>query len=54
MKTTVSLIKADVGSLAGHLRRMGEFQPSTLGAEAMEYTTLPQVLKDLEPRFKKL
>ncbi len=36
------------------LGRMGEFQPARLGAEAMEYTTLPQVLKDLEPRFKKI
>ncbi len=40
--------------LATHLRRMGEFQPARLGTEAMEYTTLPQVLKDLEPRFKKI
>jgi fructose 1,6-bisphosphate aldolase/phosphatase len=35
------------------LRRMGEFEPARLGPEAMEYTTLPQVLKVLEPRFKK-
>jgi fructose 1,6-bisphosphatase len=32
---------------------MGEFEPARLGPEAMEYTTLPQVLKALEPRFKK-
>jgi fructose 1,6-bisphosphate aldolase/phosphatase len=37
--------------LASHLRRMGEFEPARLGPEAMEYTTLPQVLKELEPRF---
>jgi fructose 1,6-bisphosphate aldolase/phosphatase len=35
------------------LRRMGEFEPARLGPEAMEYTTLPDVLKALEPRFKK-
>jgi fructose 1,6-bisphosphate aldolase/phosphatase len=35
------------------LRRMGEFEPARLGPEAMEYTTLPQVLKALGPRFKK-
>ncbi len=36
------------------LRRMGEFEPARLGPEAMEYTTLPTVLKQLEPRFKKM
>jgi fructose 1,6-bisphosphate aldolase/phosphatase len=35
------------------LRRMGEFEPARLSPEAMEYTTLPDVLKALEPRFKK-
>ena len=35
------------------LRRLGEFEPARLGPEAMEYTTLPDVLKSLEPRFKK-
>jgi len=35
------------------LRRMGEFEPARLSPEAMEYTTLPKVLKELEPRFKK-
>ena len=39
--------------LASHLRRMGEFEPARLGPQAMEYTTLPQVLKSLESRFKK-
>lgn len=40
--------------LSQFLRRMGEFEPARLGPEAMEYTTLPTVLKQLEPRFKKL
>ena len=39
--------------LASHLRRMGEFEPARLGPGAMEYTTLPQVQKQLEHRFKK-
>jgi fructose 1,6-bisphosphate aldolase/phosphatase len=34
------------------LRRMGEFEPARLGTEAMEYTTLPQVLEKLKGRFK--
>jgi len=34
------------------LRRMGEFQPARLNAEAMEYTTLPQILERLKDRFK--
>jgi fructose 1,6-bisphosphate aldolase/phosphatase len=34
------------------LRRMGEFEPARLGAEAMEYTTLPKVLEKLKDRFK--
>jgi len=31
---------------------MGEFEPARLGAETMEYTTLPQILKKLQRRFK--
>jgi len=34
------------------LRRMGEFQPARLNAEAMEYTTLHQILEKLKDRFK--
>jgi fructose 1,6-bisphosphate aldolase/phosphatase len=37
---------------AANLRRMGEFEPSRLSAEIMEYTTLPKVLEKLEKRFK--
>jgi fructose 1,6-bisphosphate aldolase/phosphatase len=48
------LARREALELAAHLRRMGEFQPARLGPAAMEYTTLPQVLKELEPRFKKL
>ncbi len=38
---------------AAALRRMGEFEPARLPAEALEYTTLPQVLEKLKGRFKK-
>jgi fructose 1,6-bisphosphate aldolase/phosphatase len=36
------------------LRRMGEFEPARLSMHVMEYTTLPQVLKNLKARFKKV
>ncbi len=48
------LARREALELASHLRRMGEFQPARLGPAAMEYTTLPEVLKALEPRFKKV
>jgi len=38
---------------AAALRRMGEFEPARLPAEALEYTTLPQVLEKLKGRFTK-
>lgn len=37
---------------ADYLRQHGPFEPNRLGLEEMEYTTLPDVLKDLKPRFK--
>lgn len=46
------LARREALELAAHLRRMGEFEPARLGPGAMEYTTLPQVLKQLESRFK--
>jgi len=39
---------------AAALRRMGEFEPARLPAEALEYTTLPQVVEKLKGRFKKI
>jgi fructose 1,6-bisphosphate aldolase/phosphatase len=47
------LARREALDLAAHLRRMGEFEPARLGPAAMEYTTLPQVLKTLKSRFKK-
>ncbi len=34
------------------LRRMGEFEPARLSAQAMEYTTLDKILEKLEDRFE--
>ncbi|MCW4036205.1 MAG: fructose-1,6-bisphosphate aldolase/phosphatase [Candidatus Bathyarchaeota archaeon] len=48
------LARREALELASHLRRMGEFEPARLGPGAMEYTTLPQVQKQLEERFKKI
>ncbi|RLF15209.1 MAG: fructose 1,6-bisphosphatase [Thermoprotei archaeon] len=38
--------------MATYMRTMGEFMPARLGAEEMEYTTLPHVLEKLKDRFK--
>jgi fructose 1,6-bisphosphate aldolase/phosphatase len=38
--------------MAGVFRRMGEFQPARISEEAMEYTTLPEILKKLKGRFE--
>ncbi len=46
------LARREALELAAALRRMGEFEPARLGPQAMEYTTLPLVLKKLEERFK--
>jgi fructose 1,6-bisphosphate aldolase/phosphatase len=48
------LARQEALELAAHLRRMGVFEPARLGPEAMEYTTLPQCLVELESRFKKV
>ncbi len=37
-----------------YIRRHGPFEPHRLSLEDMEYTTLPQVMKKLQDRFKKL
>jgi len=46
------LAREEALQIASYLRRHGTFQPARLGPGAMEYTTLPQVLADLEHRFK--
>ena len=40
--------------IAEYLRKHGEFMPARLGPEEMEYTTLPQVLKKFQKRFRKI
>lgn len=46
--------RAKANEVVDYLRRQGPFTPHRLGAEEMEYTTLPQVLRKLEGRFKTL
>ncbi|UCE44055.1 MAG: fructose 1,6-bisphosphatase, partial [Candidatus Bathyarchaeota archaeon] len=46
------LARREAMEIACTLRRMGEFEPARLGAEAMEYTTLPKVLEKLKDRFE--
>lgn len=38
--------------ITDYIRRHGEFMPARLGAEDLEYTTLPTILRKLEERFK--
>jgi len=38
--------------ITDYIRRHGEFMPARLGPEDIEYTTLPQILEKLKPRFK--
>jgi fructose 1,6-bisphosphate aldolase/phosphatase len=40
--------------VADHLRRHGPFEPHRLPMDAMEYTTMPQVMKKLEQRWEEL
>ena len=46
------LARQESAEMAGVLRRMGEFEPARLSAEAIEYTTLPQTSKKLRHRFR--
>lgn len=41
------------GEITDYMRRHGPFEPNRLPLEDMEYTTLPNVRKKLEGRFKK-
>lgn len=38
--------------ITDYMKRHGPFMPARLGPEEMEYTTLPEVLKTLETKFK--
>ncbi|UCE43464.1 MAG: fructose 1,6-bisphosphatase [Candidatus Bathyarchaeota archaeon] len=46
-----NLARREAVDYAVTLRRMGEFEPARLSAEAMEYTTLDKVLERLKRRF---
>ena len=45
------LARREAVDYAVTLRRMGEFEPARLSAEAMEYTTLDKVIEKLKGRF---
>jgi len=47
-----ALARREAVDNARTLRRMGEFEPARLSAEAMEYTTIKQVLEKLGKRFQ--
>lgn len=44
--------RREANVVASYMRRHGPFEPHRLPLEEMEYTTLPQVRKSLEERFK--
>ncbi|MBI5332019.1 MAG: fructose 1,6-bisphosphatase [Candidatus Aenigmarchaeota archaeon] len=47
-------VRHQANKVADYMRRHGPFEPGRLDANNMEYTTLPDVLKKLENRFKPL
>jgi fructose 1,6-bisphosphate aldolase/phosphatase len=48
------LAREKANEMADLMRRHGPFEPHRLPLDEMEYTTMPQVMKKLEKRFKKL
>ncbi len=44
--------RAEAAQVATYLRRHGPFEPHRLGLEDLEYTTMPSLMKKLEPRWK--
>lgn len=48
------LAREKANEIADYLRRHGPFEPHRLSADEMEYTTLPDVLKKLKKRFRKI
>ncbi|MHA1835849.1 MAG: fructose-1,6-bisphosphate aldolase/phosphatase [Candidatus Odinarchaeia archaeon] len=46
-------VRMRAAEIADYIRRHGPFEPSRLGPDEMEYTTLPQVLEKLKDRFVK-
>jgi len=48
------LARQQANVIADYMRRHGPFEPHKLSADAMEYTTVPDVLKKLQHRFKEI
>lgn len=46
------LARDTANKIGDYLRRHGPFQPHRLASDAMEYTTLPEVLKEMQAKFK--
>jgi len=46
--------RAIANQIANYMRAHGPFEPHRLPPDQLEYTTLPQLLERLKPRFKKL
>ena len=54
MRLTLSVIKADIGSIGGHIcpsQRQGFFGAAMLPMSELEYTGIVEKLKTLEERF---
>jgi len=48
------LAREKANEISDYMRRHGPFEPHRLSADEMEYTTLPDVLKKLKNRFKRI
>lgn len=47
-------VRAKAADMADYMRRHGPFEPHRLPLEEMEYTTLPEVMDQLEERFEEV
>jgi fructose 1,6-bisphosphate aldolase/phosphatase len=45
------IVRQQANEIANYMRRHGPFEPHRLPLEEMEYTTMPQVAKNLKGRF---
>ncbi len=48
------LARQKANEITDYIRRHGPFEPARLSSDEMEYTTLPQVMKDLEGKWNRL
>jgi fructose 1,6-bisphosphate aldolase/phosphatase len=49
-----NLARHDANLMANIMRHHGPFEPHRLPLDEMEYTTMPQVMKELKGRFTKI